>query len=389
MRILLLACVLVTTRGAIAGPLADAVDAAWRRQPEARALVAHGEAASARLDAAASPFPRPGSLTLSQLGDQFHEGAGRQEWEAELAWPLWLPGQWDASRDAAAAVAAVQTARLAASRAKLTAEVRRSHLEWRRAQAALRAAEARAAFARALGDDLRRRERAGEASRFEANLGESERFEAERALREAERGLARLDADWRLLTGSAPPPALDAPSVRLAAELERAEREAAAARAEEALSRASTREAPEIALRFKRERNVYGEAFDNSAGIALRWSFAASARQRGEVASAGAERERLEAERERLREALASETRRLADDIAAAERSDREAVQRHALASDNLQLAEKAWRLGQFDLAALLRARQGETDAADIQRRAAFDSEALRIRRDELEGASP
>ncbi len=67
--------------------------AAWARQPEARAVSARRDAALARQEAAASLFAEPPSAFGSLKSDQATENHGGREYEIGVSMPLWLPGE--------------------------------------------------------------------------------------------------------------------------------------------------------------------------------------------------------------------------------------------------------------------------------------------------------
>lgn len=89
---------LVAAWPAQAGTLAQAVELAWARHPQAAAHAARQAQAQAQGDLAAALTPAPAALSLSSRSDRFNANRGQQEWEAEVAVPLWLPGQRSARR---------------------------------------------------------------------------------------------------------------------------------------------------------------------------------------------------------------------------------------------------------------------------------------------------
>ena len=78
---------------AYAQSLGDALEQAWTRHPQAAAVSAREDEARARADVAAGITPGPASMSLSSLNDRLNKNRGKQEWEVEMAVPLWLPGQ--------------------------------------------------------------------------------------------------------------------------------------------------------------------------------------------------------------------------------------------------------------------------------------------------------
>ncbi|MGP1683558.1 MAG: hypothetical protein ACTS8S_14675, partial [Giesbergeria sp.] len=70
--------------------LGDALSNALASHPAAVAGAARAEAAELLVEAADSLTPRPPSASLATLSDRLGSHYGRQEWELELAAPLWL-----------------------------------------------------------------------------------------------------------------------------------------------------------------------------------------------------------------------------------------------------------------------------------------------------------
>lgn len=390
MRTLVVWLALCSSVPAQAGALAEAVQAAWQRSPEARLIEGRVDELRARRDAADALTAGPAALGLAYLGDRIDRDAGRAEWELEAAVPLWQPGERGAARAEAEAGETLRKAQTLVTRARLTAEVRNAHLAWRAQRAGLAEAEARLALASELAADLRRRERTGEAARFDANLAEGERLHAARLAQQARTALSRAQQDWRSLTGLPPPETLDPPTARASEPPlpALAREEAALAAAETRRQATAPRDAPELALRLKSERDTRDSAYSQSAGIALRWRFggdsaraglaAAAARQ----AAAAAEQLRTQTRSDDEQALLSTEVERTAEAIASAQ-------QQRDLARDNHALAERAWRLGEYDLATLLRARIAALDAEALLRTARFDHEATQIRLDHFLGATP
>ena len=77
------------------------MEQAWRLNPQAAGLDAREAEARAAQDVATGLTPEPGSVSIGSLNDRFNRNKGEQEYEVELAVPLWLPGQ-KAAREAEA-----------------------------------------------------------------------------------------------------------------------------------------------------------------------------------------------------------------------------------------------------------------------------------------------
>jgi cobalt-zinc-cadmium efflux system outer membrane protein len=142
---------------AYAQSLGEALEQAWTRHPQAAAVSAREDEARARADVAAGITPGPASMSLSSLNDRLNKNRGKQEWEVEMAVPLWLPGQ-QAARAAEAESAVMEVAaRRAALRLQIAGEVREAWWTVAAARNARDLARRRATTAGALEADVRRR----------------------------------------------------------------------------------------------------------------------------------------------------------------------------------------------------------------------------------------
>ncbi|HRI17393.1 MAG TPA: TolC family protein, partial [Burkholderiaceae bacterium] len=231
-------------------------------------------------------------------------------------------------------------------------------------------------WAATLHADVDRRWRAGEMARTDANVARTEVQAAEAEVIEAGRGERQAQFAWRTLTGVPPPASLpeEAPGPATAEPVAHPRLVAIDAviardRARARLLDKSARDAPELTLRVLREHGSSAEPYANAIGVKLSIPFSAGPRLAGEGAAIAAELAEAEAQAQQLREQLHFEVDGARADLQAAERRLALARTRADLAFDTLQLVQRAFTLGETDLATLLRARA-----------AAFDAEAERER---------
>ncbi|MBL8965308.1 MAG: TolC family protein, partial [Phycisphaerae bacterium] len=142
--------------------LATAVEQAWRLNPQAAGLDARETEARAAQDVAAGLTPEPGSISIGNLNDRFNRNQGKQEYEVELAVPLWLPGQKTAREAEAASRLDETVARRAALRLEVGGELREAWWALAAARSAKLLASRRLETARALETDVMRRYKVGE-----------------------------------------------------------------------------------------------------------------------------------------------------------------------------------------------------------------------------------
>ena len=356
--------------------LASAVDQAWRLNPQAAGLDAREAEARAAQDLAAGLTPEPGSLSIGNLSDRFNRNQGRQEFELELAVPLWLPGQKTAREAEAASQLDEILAKRAALRLEVGGELREAWWALAAARSAKLMASRRLDTARALESDVMRRYRVGELSRIDANLAQTETHAANAEWVEAQATLLQAEQAVQTLTGSPAPMNLDEESPTGRRLIDESGDSAAshpwlavtAAAARSARARAkvadeSRRAAPELALRVVRERADFAESYSSSVGIKLKIPFSSGSQVRRQSAAAQAEANQAETDLLRTQTRIRLDAERAQRNLQSAERQLAMAHERRQLSAENLRLAEKAFALGASDLASLLRIRAAAFDA--------------------------
>jgi outer membrane protein TolC len=376
--------------------LSEALNQAWARHPQAAAITAREDEAQARVEVAGGLTPGPAALSLSSLNDRLNRNRGKQEWEAEVAVPLWLPGQQAAREAEAASAVAEAGARRAALRLQIAGEVRETWWAVVAARHARDLAGQRTTTARALETDVLRRFKAGDLARVDANLARGERLAAEAEAIEAEAALQQAELAYRNLTGAAAPavlpeeqparmrePAEDHPQLAAAAAAART------ARARLKVAEETRRDAPELAVRMVRDRGEFGEPYANTVGVKLTIPFSSGPRVRQENAAARVESSQADAEQAlaQLKLKLDAEKARL--DLDAAERQFAMARERRELTADSLRLAERAFSLGESDLTTLLRARAGAFEAEAFFNRQQVARAAAQSRLKQVLGVLP
>lgn len=356
--------------------LANAAEQAWRVNAQAAGLDAREAEVRAAQEVAAGLTPEPGSISIGSLSDRLNRNRGKQEYEAELAVPLWLPGQKAAREAEAASRIDEAAAKRAALRLTISGELREAWWALAAARSATRLAVRRLETARALESGVMRRYKAGELSRIDANLAQTEAHAANAELIEAEATLLKAEQAVQTLTGSPAPKELDeeSPTTRrmtgetgdtaeLHPVLAAAATAARSARARVQVVDESRRGAPELALRVVRERGDLAESYSNSVGIKLKIPFSSGSRVRRETSAAQAEMNRAEADMLRTQARVRLEEERAQRNLQLAEHQLAMAQERRQLSAENLRLTEKAFSLGESDLANLLRIRAAAFDA--------------------------
>ena len=391
---------LAADAGRPASALASALEQAWRQHPQAAALDARDAEAQATRDIAGGLTPEPGAIAIASRNDRWNRDRGQQEYEIELATPLWLPGQKAAREDAAASQVDEVAARRIALRWALAGELREAWWALAAARNTRTLAARRLETARALETAVRRRYETGDLSRIDRNLAQSEVLAAEAELIEADANRQQAEQFLRTLTGAGAPVETDQEAPAQIAErgaeavashplLVAAAAASRSARARTTVAAESRRAAPELALRVVRERGEFAEPFSSSVGVRLRIPFSSDALNRRDAAAATAEASQADAEMLLARTRVELEMERAQRTLAAAGRQLAMAEERRALAADNLRLAEKAFMLGESDLSTLLRIRATAFDADSFYDRQRVARAAAISRLNQALGALP
>ena len=376
--------------------LAIALDQAWSRHPLAAASAARADEALARIDSANRLTPAPASVSLGNVNDQLNTNRGRQEWELEVATPLWLPGQRAARQNEAMALETEMVARQQALRLQLAAELREAWWALAGARNAQTTAQDRLHTANALALDVQRRYKVGELARVDANLAQNEQLAARAELVDAQAAVALAEQNLQTLTGVKPPvtlPAETGPVQPPPLEAHPLMRSASAAtlRAQSRLQvvQRSAREAPTLAVRMLRSRSDLNDNYADALGIKLTVPLSSGSRVRQEDAGARAELAQADAEW-----AQVYQRGQFAIDSARREQSNAQrqlafAETRVQLTADNQALAEKSFVLGESDLATLLRARAAALEAHALRARYQVGVSAAQSRLNQSMGVLP
>lgn len=365
-----------TAPSSAAGPqtLAQALDAAWALTPAAAAAPNRQAQSQAELDGARSLTPGPAAVSVSHLSDRINSNLGRREWEVEVATPLWLPGQQAARQALAQRTADAVDAEATAQRLQLAADVREAWWAVASTRAAAELARQRLASAEQLEQTVQRRYKTGDLAQLDANLAQTERLQAAAEALDAERAEQQARQTYQTLVGAPPPNAL--PPEAQTADDSAATTEAAPhprlralqASVEVARSRlawvdANRRDAPELALRWNNQRGDAFTPYDQGVGVKLTIPLSSDARVRQDSAAARAELAQAEVEWAAAQRRTAQDAARAQADWQAARQQVDLARERSRVTTDNLNLAQRAFALGEVDLPTLLRARTAAQEA--------------------------
>ncbi|WP_431862000.1 TolC family protein [Azospirillum sp.] len=385
-------CLLALPAGA--QTLRDAVEGAWRLNPEVKSLEARRAVATAQRGAGTSLVPAAPAVTLRHTTDYLSRNVGRREYEAELGVPLWLPGQGTATIRAADALLARTDAEIAARQLAVAGEVRTAMWQVALAERRAELARQRLKVARQLESDTRRTSAAGETSEADLQLARAEALAVAADVRDEELALEDARQAFRTLTGMGPPKAAPEPDIGnppldrhpslLAAQLG-----VRAAQAQRQLVDLTTRDNPEVGLMARRERDVRGERYDTVMGMSVRIPFSVEAVNAPKRAEAMTEVVRSEAEQANAARTIEAEIRRAR--LAYQTATERQSIARDRAAALRARLSnvERARRGGEISLVEFVRAQETAFEADLARATAEVQVGAARARLNQSLGVLP
>ena len=349
--------------------LRDAVEAAWMRQPLAQARPARAEEFAAKRDATQALFPEPPSLVVGNRDDRLHRNEGARELSAEIALPLWLPGEQGRQAAIVSAERDQYDAALAAAKLKLAGEVRDAYWQVRLTENELALARRKVEEAAVLAADVERRVKAGDLARVDLNQAQTAERLARAALAEAEIKTFRARQGFKVLTGLSKLPGGEETLAAQVAPLDDhpllapLQRAVATAQAKLNLATQSLRNNPELELGLRRERGLFDEPYAHSFEVRFRLPFATDARNRPRIAAANGEMIEAHAAYNLERAKAAAETEATRRELEQARTVVQLTEARFALAADTQRLLARAFALGELDLIARLRAENERFEA--------------------------
>lgn len=346
--------------------LREASDAAWALSPQVRALQHRQAELDARGRAASSLLAGPPSVSLSQRTDRIGSNGGLRESEAEISAPLWNPRV----RSATAAQVDADRTRLdreqLAARARVAGEVRDLAAQIALAEVERELAARKVEETRVLASDVERRVRAGDVARVDLLQAQGLAQQARVAQEQAVAALARLQSQWRALTGLTQVARLDeAPgSPQEHPSISAAQAQVRAAESRLNLAVADRRDPVELGLGVARERAAFGAPNETSVRLSVRVPLGSYGRNAPRTAAARAELATAEAEADATQRTVEGERIAAGGELEAARRAEAAAAERARLANDVRTLIGRSYQLGESDLPSRLRA---ETEYAEAQ----------------------
>ncbi|MDR2875138.1 MAG: TolC family protein [Methylobacillus sp.] len=342
--------------------LGGVLQATFERDPRQPLLQAGAGAVAARDKHASALLPGAPAVNLNHQTDVIGSGRNLREWGATLEFPVWLPGQ----KTAREAVAREARSGLDAGRAGLLLDaagrLREAFWDVAMSRNAAELAARRAQTALALEQDVERRQQAGELAKTDVMLAKNETLQAQAAQLRAEAELKHAEHRWWMLTGlkSIPMQGDEKQAGEAQADdnhplLAPSARRVALMREERNLVKVERRENPQLLLSARHDRGAFDNAFDNSVGVAVRIPLDAEVRSAPMMARAEMDLAQALTEHEQRRLELLTAMHEAEHNLEVTRRELVLVEEQNSLAQENLNLARKAFTLGETDLVHLMR----------------------------------
>lgn len=390
----ILALVLVSTPTWAEATLREALDRAWERAVQARVAESRLNEADASRTIANSWFPEPPSIGFSDKSDRFNNNQGAYERELDIALPLLLPGQRAAYEAFARNDARDAKAGLACARLALAGELRTTIWNLAAATAESEIALERLTTAGKLEADVIRRQKAGDLARTDVILTQEETLAAKVSVTEARTRERHALARLRLLTGLDNMPS----GIEEAVAISTTDPHPRLAFAQAALERARAtmqvvikdqRNSPELSFGVVQARDQFAAPGYNSVRIGVRVPFGMEARNAPKLAAANSQLIKADAGLHQTAAEVEMEQREAQSGLDSAEAVSQTALSRATLASERLALQQKAFSLGELNLAEFMRVRATAVEAHLELLRAKYALSAARAQLNQARGILP
>jgi outer membrane protein TolC len=349
--------------------LKDVLNETIKRQPQQANLNSQQYGVSAKQALADSFLPDAPAITILHQNDRLGSSRNERDYQATLELPLWLPNQ----REARAKVAELSALNLDASQSALaiqTAGLLREAI-WDVAfnENELALTESKYQSALALEDKVYKSFQAGEAAKTDWLLAQQETLVASKNKLLAKAELIHARFRYKLLTGlnQIPESYTEEKSslenyeqsplwIAILTKVEYAEEQRNLANIEK-------KENIQVLINARNSQGAFDTQYNQSMGLSIRIPFATPARTTPIAAASEIGLGQVLTERDELKRVLEAALHEAEHNLEVNEQELVIAKQRRDIADESLRLAEKAYALGEHDLATLLRIKSLAFDA--------------------------
>ncbi len=341
--------------------LHDVLNATIKHQPQQAQLQSQAYGVKAKKALADSFLPYSPAISLFHQNDTLGSGRDEREYEATLELPIWLPSQ----REARAKVAEMSEQYYEAGQASLsirTAGLLRDAL-WEIAltKNALVLAESKLDSAKTLQEKVNKSVSAGEAAKTDLLLAQQATLQATKHKVLARAEVMHAQFRYKLLTGMDQLPQVHTEQKSALADFEQSpawlETLTKVKNAEQSrhLAQIEKKENVQVQINARSIIGAFDTKYNQSMGVSVRIPFNIAASTTPITAAAEMALGSALSERDVLRNALEAALHEADHNLEVSEQELLIAKQHDEIAKESLRLAEKAYSLGEHDLATLLR----------------------------------
>lgn len=341
--------------------LAQVIQRTAERVPQNNVLQGQASLMQARFAMAESVLPDAPAISVYHQNDTIGSGRNERDMMAELELPLWLPHQRQARSDVAHAGEKSFTLSKSALVMRTAGLVRDALWEIALRQEELNAAQEAQSVQQALLHDVQRKVSHGELAKTDEMLAKQAVFEAEKQQVSARAELMHARFRYQQLTGMNAIPASFQETQSRQTDFANsplwgaAEANVELTQQQRQLARIERRENPQVILNARNSQGAFDSAYNQSVGVRIRIPFDSPVRGANIEAESDVMAGNALAQREQLRLSLQQDLHEAEHNLETYQQQLVLDEQHAALAEQQANLAQKAFRLGELDVASVLR----------------------------------
>ncbi|MEE4290943.1 MAG: TolC family protein [Cycloclasticus sp.] len=342
--------------------LNEVVEKTFQRNPQLMVLQARLQHADALRNKAQSLWADDPSVTIGHYSDRVHASEGLQEWEAGVDFPIWLPGQREAWRQASERQRQLVGSSESSLKLHLAGIVREIlwDISLRRNQVSV--AEQEWNVVKKLEKDVKKRVELGDLARSDLILSQQESLSKEAAWRVAYQEYRHAQHRYDMVTGlSMLPKNIEEPVIKdLTINmdhplLKESHDKVVKSTAERDLMIIEKRDNPSLFLGSRREKGASNEDYVDAIGISLNIPFGLESHSQPKLTKAEVSLSESRSQMEILHRELKMAIQDASRELSATTEQYGFAKRQNELSKKNLDMSRKAFALGETSLLELIR----------------------------------
>lgn len=342
--------------------LNEVVEKTFQRNPQLMVLQARLQHADALRNKAQSLWADDPSVTIGHYSDRVHASEGLQEWEAGVDFPIWLPGQREARRQASERQRQLVGSSESSLKLHLAGIVREIlwDISLRRNQVSV--AEQEWNVVKKLEKDVKKRVELGDLARSDLILSQQESLSKEAAWRVAYQEYRHAQHRYDMVTGlSMLPKNIEEPVIKdLTINmdhplLKESHDKVVKSTVERDLMIIEKRDNPSFFLGSRREKGASNEDYVDAIGISLNIPFGLESHSQPKLTKAEVSLSESRSQMEILHRELKMAIQDASRELSATTEQYGFAKRQNELSKKNLDMSRKAFALGETSLLELIR----------------------------------